>query len=59
MHQGHEHVAYASRFLGRRRLLLRAGGLGCLGLGLPGLFRAEAAPAGQRVGARPLAPVRA
>jgi uncharacterized protein (DUF1501 family) len=48
MHRGLDHQAFASRFLGRRRLL-QAGGLGCLGLSLAGLLRAEAARPAARV----------
>jgi hypothetical protein len=40
----HEHAGYSRGFLSRRRLL-RIGGLGCLGLNLTGLFRAETAAA--------------
>jgi hypothetical protein len=50
MHHGRDHARPTSRFLGRRRLL-RAGGLGLLGLNLATLFEAEAARA-----ARPSAP---
>src|SRR5262245_36260231 len=39
-HAAH-HARFASRFISRRRLL-QVGGLGCLGLNLSGLFRAEA-----------------
>ena len=46
MNHGCEHTRYASRFLSRRSLL-RIGGLGCLGLNLAGLFRAEASAAGR------------
>src|SRR5262245_32997466 len=36
-----DHAQFASRFVSRRRLL-QIGGLGCLGLNLSGLFRAQA-----------------
>src|SRR5262245_56438230 len=52
MNHGADHAHYASRFLGRRRLL-RAGGLGCLGLNLAGLLQAQEAPA-----SRPTARIR-
>ncbi len=44
MHQGHDHARFTSRSLGRRRLL-QIGGLGCLGLNLARLFRADEARA--------------
>jgi hypothetical protein len=40
MQHEQEHAALAPRFLGRRRLM-QIGGLGCLGLNLAGLLRAE------------------
>jgi uncharacterized protein (DUF1501 family) len=48
MHRGQDHDAFASRFLSRRRLL-QVGGLGCLGLNLAGLLRAEATRPAARV----------
>ena len=43
-----EHAGYGSSFL-RRRRLLQIGGLGCLGLNLAGLLRAETAAAASPV----------
>ncbi len=43
MNHGRDHAAITSRLLGRRRLM-QIGGLGCLGLNLAGLLRAEATP---------------
>src|SRR5438874_13469264 len=42
MRHGREHADFGGRFLSRRRLL-QIGGLGALGLDLPGFFQAEAA----------------
>jgi hypothetical protein len=54
---GHDHWSHAGRFVGRRRLL-QVGGLGCLGLNLAGLFRAEEARAAQPTSPRPAEPLR-
>ncbi len=57
MTHGQDHRYYASRFVGRRRLL-QIGGLGCLGLSLSELFRAEEALAARPAATPPAAKIK-